>query len=103
MSSCIGSVLDFELVARESGQMVRILLQKPSLHGNMQMWVCEVKIYSNKSYGRQFFGATSFQALESAISVLPSLLLTLFPGETFEEAGYPVFPTSSIGGDGSGV
>jgi hypothetical protein len=45
--------------------------------------------------GREFFGATSFQALEAAVAVLPTLLLVLYPNETFEELGYPFFPTSS--------
>lgn len=95
--------MDFEFVIRESGQAVRVVLQKPDLHQNMQMWVCNVKIQSNVLCERQFFGATSLQALESAISILPSLLLALFPGEVFEEAGYPVFPTPSIDKDGFGI
>jgi hypothetical protein len=95
--------LEFELVAQKSGQAVRVLLWKPCLHESMQMWVCEVRVCSGRSHERRFFGATSFQALESAISMLPSLLLVLFPGEEFKEDGYPVFPTSLINKDGFGV
>ena len=95
--------MEFELIARESGQTVRVLLRKPCLHEGMQMWVCEVKICSEGSHERRFFGATSFQALESAASMLPSLLLTFFPGEEFNEDGCPIFPTSLINKDGFGV
>ena len=48
MSPRVGQALEFGLVARESGQMVQILVQNPGLHDTRQMWVCEVQIRIDK-------------------------------------------------------
>jgi len=88
--------LTFEFTTLKSGQSVKVTLQKPSPHDTMRCWVCKVYIRPDKLDHREFFGATSFQALEAAVSVVPTLLRTLYPNETLEESGYPFFPAPFV-------
>lgn len=56
----------------------------------MSCWTCEIRLESDTVSVRSVHGASSLQALELAAGIMPSLIQSLFPGETFTESGAPV-------------
>ena len=62
----------------------------------MTCWTCRITIESDGVQERYAYGASSHQALALAAGILPSLILTLFPGEEFEEEGLPVVLSADV-------
>lgn len=70
--------------------MVSVFIAKPVLDDRMSCWTCLICISADEVRERKIYGASSLQALSLAASIVPSLILTFFPGEEFMESGTPV-------------
>lgn len=89
MSSGPGIEFAFE-PGQAGGKNLSIFVSKPVLNDRMSCWTCRIRFESDKLIEREIYGASSLQALALAAGIIPSLILTLFPGEAYMESGVPV-------------
>jgi|LauGreDrversion2_5_1035112.scaffolds.fasta_scaffold58868_3 hypothetical protein len=89
MSTGLGIEFVFES-SRVGGANLAIFVSKPVLDDRMNCWMCRIRFESDKLLERDIYGASSLQALALAAGIIPSLILTLFPEETYVEGGVPV-------------
>jgi len=76
--------------ARMGGPGLSIVISKPVLSTETTCWTCEIRLESETVRTRTISGASSLQALGLATGIIPALIQSLFPGETFTECGMPV-------------
>lgn len=81
---------------RVDGPRLSILISKPFLNQEMACWTCEIRLESDSVCVRNIHGASSLQALGLAVGIVPALIQSMFPGETFTENGVPVLLPSDV-------
>ena len=91
MSNALENSLKFKFSSSvDDKRDVDVIVFKPRLHDAMAAWVCDVCISSDVERKRSFYGATSIQALTSAVTSLEGLLDLFFPEGDLHEEGLPV-------------
>lgn len=95
MSSGLGIGFEYESGGVDRPRL-SVFICKPVLNDEMNRWTCEIRLISDTVRVRNIYGASSLQALGLATGIIPSLIQSLFPGETFTESGAPVIlPTEA--------
>jgi hypothetical protein len=89
MSTGLGIGFAFE-PGRVGGPRLLVFVEKPVLDNRMNCWTCRIRLDSGDVRERNVYGASSLQALTLAADIIPSLIQTFFPGETFTEDGVAV-------------